>query len=87
VKARTISLSVADETLREACEREAAKPWPGARVLVDRVGELYRAAVYLPEDGVQPDASAQQSAPRNSAKAALDELLLALRAHSDARPH
>jgi hypothetical protein len=56
-------------------------------VLVDRVGELYRAAVYLPEDGVQPDASAQQSAPRNSAKAALDELLLALRAHSDARPH
>lgn len=87
VTVRTISLSVEDEALRDACEREAWHPWPGARVLVDLVGERYRAAVYLPEDGVQPDTSAQQSAPRDSAGAALHELMLALRSHASLRAH
>jgi hypothetical protein len=85
VTVRAISLSNADESLRAACEREACQQWPGARVFVDIVEERYRAAVYLPEDGLQPGASAQQTEPRDSARAALEELLDALRAQPSLR--
>ena len=67
-------LQAEDEALRVACEREALRHWPGARVLVDTVEGRYRAAVYLPEDGADPGASAERSEPRTAASEALREL-------------
>jgi hypothetical protein len=74
-----VRLNPEDERLRLECELEATRQWPGARVLVDTVDGLVRAAVYLPEDGAEPDASAERSAPRSSAHEALDEVLASLR--------
>jgi hypothetical protein len=74
-----VTLTQEDEGVREACERQANEFWPGARVLVHPVGEQYRAAVFLPEDGVDPDASAEQSELHASPRAALQEVLAALK--------
>lgn len=76
---REIMLNTGDEQLRQQCEREAEKHWPGARVLVDAPGGGMRAAVYLPEDGVEPAASAVHSAVHGTARAALDEVLALIR--------
>jgi hypothetical protein len=74
-----VTLNREDERLRLECEREAGKCWPGARVLVHAVGEQYRAAVYLTEDGVDPDASADPSDLYKNPRGALDEVLHAVR--------
>jgi hypothetical protein len=74
-----VRLNAEEERLRLECELEATGYWPGARVLVDTIDGKVRAAVYLPEDGAEPDASAECSAPRSSAREALDEVLVSLR--------
>jgi len=73
-----IELAQGDEQLRATCEREAIRQWPGARVLVQGEAGQRCAAVYLPEDGTDPGASAARSAAHHSARAALNELLGAL---------
>jgi hypothetical protein len=74
-----IELAQGDEQLRAMCEREAVRQWPGARVLVQGNAGQLCAAVYLPEDGTDPGASAARSGAHDSARAALDELLGALK--------
>lgn len=69
-----VVLEGADEQLRRACEERARALWPGARVLVHRTSPGHRAAVYLAEDGVDPDASAERSGITASAGAALQEV-------------
>jgi hypothetical protein len=71
-------LDGSDEQLRRACEERARAHWPGARVLVHRTGDRYRAAVFLAEDGVDPDASAERSELKASPGAALSEVRDAL---------
>jgi hypothetical protein len=74
-----IMLNSRDEQLRQQCELLAIKHWPGARVLVDATDGGMRAAVYLPEDGVEPAASAECSATHGTARAALVEVLALIR--------
>lgn len=73
-----IRLNGEDERLRLECEQAALQFWPGARVLVHGDEGRYRAAVFLPEDGVDPDACAEPSDLHRTPHAALDEVLHAL---------
>jgi|GEM_PF-3872422 len=73
-----VTLQGADERLRERCEQEASRCWPNARVLVHPVQGRYRAAVFLSEDGVEPDASVEPSALHRTPHDALEEVLRAL---------
>ena len=73
-----VQLKGEEERLRQQCEREASEHWPGARVLVDVVNGRYHAAVYLPEDGIEAAASAEQSELRDSPRDALEEVLIAM---------
>jgi hypothetical protein len=75
---REVKLSSQDEALRTQCERDAAHRWPSSRVLVEWVDGAFCAAVFLPEDGVDPDVSAERSAPAASAREALTQLREAL---------
>jgi hypothetical protein len=67
-------LSSSDAELRDRCERVACEHYPGARVLVERHPDGIVAAVVLPEDGSDLDASAVRSEPRASPGDALREL-------------
>lgn len=71
----THKLTDHDEQLRAETEREAAKHWPGARVVVHAQDGQYRAAVHLPEDGMTLAASAERSELHETARAALDEVM------------
>lgn len=73
-----VTLQGEDERLRLQCEQEAVQCWPGARVLVHPVADKFRAAVFLPEDGVDPDASVEPSALHRTPHEALEEVLHAL---------
>jgi hypothetical protein len=73
-----VKLEGDDERLRLQCEREAAQSWPGARVLVHPVEGKFRAAVFLAEDGVEPDASVEPSALHRTPHDALEEVRHAL---------
>lgn len=73
-----VSLQGEDERLRQRCEQEASRCWPGARVLVHPVDDKFRAAVFLAEDGVEPEASVEPSALHATPHDALEEVLHAL---------
>ena len=73
-----ITLNGDDERLRQRCEQEASRCWPGARVLVHPIDDKFRAAVFLTEDGVEPEASIDPSALRTTPHDALEEVLHAL---------
>lgn len=73
-----VTLQGEDERLRRRCEQEASRSWPGARVLVHPVAGKFRAAVFLAEDGVEPEASVEPSALHSTPHEALEEVLCAL---------
>jgi hypothetical protein len=73
-----VTLQGDDERLRQECEQEAGRSWPGARVLVHPVSGKFRAAIFLAEDGVEPDASVEPSALHRTPHDALEEVLHAL---------